>query len=95
MTVLEMVERLQAAMGTSLEPDVRGEASHEIHAQYLDATRARTELGWKPEVGLDEGLRRTVDWYRSWWGRRAVSVTSLVACRSCGASDLRPVLRPG
>jgi CDP-glucose 4,6-dehydratase len=69
MTVLEMVERLQSAMGTSLEPDVRGEVSHEIHAQYLDATRARTELGWKPEVGLDEGLRRTVDWYRAWWER--------------------------
>jgi len=69
MTVLEVVARLQAVMGTDLEPDVRGEASHEIHAQYLDATRARTELGWKPEVGLDEGLRRTAAWYRAWWER--------------------------
>jgi len=69
LTVLELVERLQAVMGTALTPDVRGEATHEILEQYLDATRARTELGWSPAVGLDEGLRRTVDWYRSWLER--------------------------
>ncbi len=27
--------------------------------------KARTELGWNPEIGLDEGLKRTGDWYRS------------------------------
>jgi nucleoside-diphosphate-sugar epimerase len=29
-----------------------------------DITRIRTEIGWEPRVGLDEGLRRTVDWFR-------------------------------
>jgi dTDP-glucose 4,6-dehydratase len=36
----------------------------------LDSTKLRRELGWKPDVDLGEGLRRTVDWYRenrSWW----------------------------
>jgi UDP-glucose 4-epimerase len=28
----------------------------------LDATRSA--LGWEPATQLDEGLRRTVDWYR-------------------------------
>jgi CDP-glucose 4,6-dehydratase len=65
LTVLELVDRLQ----DQLEPDVRNEATAEIRAQYLDATRARTELGWKPTVGLDEGLRRTVAWYRDWLDR--------------------------
>jgi len=34
-----------------------------------DITKAGRLLGWKPETGLDEGLRRTVVWYvdnRSW-----------------------------
>jgi dTDP-glucose 4,6-dehydratase len=37
----------------------------------LSSDRARSELGWEPEVGFQEGLRRTVRWYRDnewWWG---------------------------
>ena len=29
----------------------------------FDITRARTELGYDPKVGLDEGLKRTYEWY--------------------------------
>ena len=29
-----------------------------------DITRARTELGWEPKVDLEEGLQRTVEWFR-------------------------------
>lgn len=64
MTVLEMVAAVCEAAGIDLEPDVRNEATHEIPAQYLDSTRARTELGWTPAVGLVEGLSRTTAWYR-------------------------------
>jgi len=31
----------------------------------FDTGRARRELGWVPEVGLDEGLQRTAQWYRA------------------------------
>ena len=36
----------------------------------IDPTRIRTELGWRPSVTLQEGLRRTVRWYldnEAWW----------------------------
>ncbi|WP_378948663.1 dTDP-glucose 4,6-dehydratase [Paracoccus sp. R86501] len=36
----------------------------------IDPTRMRSELGWRPSVTLDQGLRRTVEWYlqnRDWW----------------------------
>jgi CDP-glucose 4,6-dehydratase len=63
-TVLELVrEILQAAGRTDLDPDVRGEAIHEIPHQYLDASKARTLLGWRPEFTLREGLDRTLAWY--------------------------------
>jgi dTDP-glucose 4,6-dehydratase len=29
-----------------------------------DITRAVNELGWKPEVSLEEGIRRTLPWFR-------------------------------
>lgn len=63
-TVLELVQRILAQMGSDLQPDVRGEASHEIRHQYLSAAKARTRLGWSPAFDLDTALGRTVDWYR-------------------------------
>ncbi len=68
LTVLELVERIRAALGSALQPDVRNEATHEIRAQYLSAARARRELGWAPLYGLDEGLARTIAWYRALLG---------------------------
>lgn len=65
-TVLELVDRLLKNMDARLEPDVRNEASNEIRHQYLSAAKARRMLGWEPLYTLDEGLRRTVDWYRDY-----------------------------
>jgi len=38
----------------------------------IDPSRAETELGWSPEVSFEEGLTRTIRWYREnddWWRR--------------------------
>ena len=64
-TVLDLVERIIQLLGSNLEPDVRNEASNEIRHQYLSAERARRDLGWSPLFNLDEGLRRTVEWYHA------------------------------
>jgi CDP-glucose 4,6-dehydratase len=63
-TVLDLVRRILAHMGSSLEPDVRNVASHEIKHQYLSAAKARRMLDWSPSFELDAGLERTVSWYR-------------------------------
>ena len=65
LTVLQMMKLIVEATGIDLEPVILNEATNEIPAQYLDGTRARRELEWVPKVGLEEGLRRTVDWYRN------------------------------
>ena len=36
----------------------------------IDSSRIKDELGWKPSVCLEEGLRKTVQWYidnQAWW----------------------------
>jgi nucleoside-diphosphate-sugar epimerase len=30
----------------------------------LDSTKARTELGWEPAIAIDEGIEKTLEWYR-------------------------------
>jgi CDP-glucose 4,6-dehydratase len=53
-------------MGTQLEPDVRNEASNEISEQRVGAEKAQRILGWEPSHSLDDGLGRTIAWYRDY-----------------------------
>ena len=52
---------------TGERPEVRYVAgrSLDVPANVLDVTRAREELGWKPQTGLDEGIDRTWEWVRT------------------------------
>ena len=63
-TVLQLVQRLLGLMDSKLEPEIRDEVSNEIRHQYLSSAKARRELAWSPLFKLDDGLRRTIDWYR-------------------------------
>jgi len=62
--VLDLVKKIVCQMGSPLAPDVRNEASNEIRAQYLSAKRARQVLNWAPLFSLEEGLGRTIGWYK-------------------------------
>jgi CDP-glucose 4,6-dehydratase len=55
-------------MSSSLEPTILNEATNEIHHQYLSASKARRELGWKPLYSLEEGLERAISWYGEYLG---------------------------
>lgn len=65
-SVLEVVALVCAIAGTDVEPDVRGAGTPdgEIDRQYVDSTKLRELTGWRPAVGLEEGLQRAIGWYR-------------------------------
>ncbi|MBI3097064.1 MAG: dTDP-glucose 4,6-dehydratase [Planctomycetes bacterium] len=70
---LTVVRSLLAAVGKpeSLIRFVTDRPAHD-RRYALDASKARRELGWAPEVAFAEGLSRTVAWYRDhheWWAR--------------------------
>lgn len=66
-TVLELAAIVQDMVGgPKIEPTVLNIASDEIREQYMTSEKARRLLGWEPRCGLDEGLRRTIDWYRGY-----------------------------
>lgn len=66
--VLELVRKILDLMeAKELRADVQNCAANEIRHQYLSARKARQKLGWKPLFGLDEGLRKTISWYREYF----------------------------
>ncbi len=64
LTALELVLKIESLMGARLEPDIRNEARDEIREQMLNSAKARRRLGWRPAFTLEEGLERTIAWYR-------------------------------
>lgn len=64
--VLEIVRRIARLAGTTLEPVIADATHKEIRHMHLSSAKAQERLNWKPRVGFDEGLRRTVEWYRTY-----------------------------
>jgi CDP-glucose 4,6-dehydratase len=63
-TVLELVKQILELMSaTHLQPKILNQAIYEIPAQYLDCSKARNLLSWKPKFSLQQGLTQTIDWY--------------------------------
>lgn len=66
LTVLDVVNMALKLMGrTDLPPIIQNSASSEIREQYLDATKARNQLGWTPKYSMEDALRETIAWYQS------------------------------
>lgn len=65
-SVREVVEAVCAAAGATVAPDFQGKGNPdgEIDRQFVDSAKLRELTGWRPEVELEQGLRRTLEWYR-------------------------------
>jgi UDP-glucose 4-epimerase len=64
-SVSELHQMIAAAVRVSRSPDYADARIGEIHANAVDPTLARRELGWKPDTDLTEGIKRTVAWLSS------------------------------
>lgn len=70
--MLDLVTKVVELMGKKdeLEPIVmlKTKIEREIDAQYLASDKIFGKFGWKPATNLEEGLKRTIDWYESNFG---------------------------
>jgi dTDP-glucose 4,6-dehydratase len=64
MTVLQFAERIKALTGTKAPIEFRPLPVDDPKVRRPDITKARTLLDWEPRVPLDEGLKRTIDYFR-------------------------------
>ena len=64
-SVLELYEAMSRLTGYSEAPNPAAERAGELARSSLDPGRAAIHLGWKPWTTLDDGLERTLDWFRA------------------------------
>lgn len=63
-TLNQLFDELQKIIGTNLKPDYKETRAGDVRHSLADISRAENLLGYRPLVGLAEGLEYTVDWYR-------------------------------
>jgi UDP-glucose 4-epimerase len=61
---LELVRQLNNLLGTNVEPIHAPPRAGDIRESLADITSARSALGYEPRVGFDEGLQRSIAYYR-------------------------------
>lgn len=61
---------VRASVGANLAPSYGSKRPGEVDHIYLDCRRAERELGWRPQVPLEQGIQRAVAFYRSRAGHK-------------------------
>ncbi|HSQ57415.1 MAG TPA: NAD-dependent epimerase/dehydratase family protein, partial [Gemmata sp.] len=64
-TLLELIQELNSSLGTSIVPVHGQPRPGDIRHSRARIARIQKALGYAPEVAFGEGLRRTLEWYRS------------------------------
>ena len=64
-TLLDLLARLKAIMGSVIEPLHEAARAGDVRDSQASIESAREALGYHVTVGFEEGLARTVDWYRA------------------------------
>jgi len=64
LTVLEIANKVKAMVGSGIPLEFKPLPADDPKVRCPDISLARELLGWEPKVGLDEGLRRTIEYFR-------------------------------
>jgi len=62
--LLRLIEVLNDLLGTDVQPAHEAPRPGDVRESQADITKARNMLGYEPKVGFEEGLRRSIDYYR-------------------------------
>jgi UDP-glucose 4-epimerase len=64
-SLLELIAALSGLLGTNMQPQHLPPRVGDVRDSLADITLARACLGYEPQVGFEEGLRRSIDYYRT------------------------------
>ena len=63
-SVNQIVSQTNALLGTKIEPDYQPSRPGDVRDSLADVSLAKQVIGFEPVVFFDEGLQRSIDWYR-------------------------------
>jgi dTDP-glucose 4,6-dehydratase len=63
-SILDLARMIQAMTGSASEIAFEDLPQDDPRQRRPDTTRARTQLGWEPEVSMEDGLARTLEYFR-------------------------------
>ncbi|HET6770332.1 MAG TPA: NAD-dependent epimerase/dehydratase family protein [Actinomycetota bacterium] len=66
-SILDLAELVRKVTGAESEILFEPKRAGEIYKSWADISKARRILGFDPQIDLEEGITRTVDWYRANW----------------------------
>lgn len=64
-SLLELIDSINRVLGTTIEPIFADARAGDVRDSLADITAAREVLGYEPAIDFDEGLRRSIDYYRT------------------------------
>lgn len=70
-TLNELIETIEKHLGKKAQLNPLPMQPGDVQVTSADQTNAKRVLGFAPKVSLDEGIRRTVEWYQAWAQRQA------------------------
>ena len=81
LTNVELTHKILAAMGVGEEliQPVEDRKGHDLRYS-VDITKINTELGYSPQVNFEEGLEKTINWYKSneaWWRKHKQQASAI------------------
>jgi UDP-glucose 4-epimerase len=64
-SINELCARMASVLGSTVQPEYTPPRAGDVRDSQADITRAREILGYEPIVSFEEGLRRTLEWYKA------------------------------
>jgi UDP-glucose 4-epimerase len=64
-SLLVLIDELNRLLGTNVKPRHEPARIGDVRESLADITQARACLGYEPRIGFDEGLKRSIDYYRT------------------------------
>ena len=63
-TILDLVAALNRVLGTDLRAQHAAARAGDVRHSCADISKTQRDLGYQPQMGFEEGLERTLRWYR-------------------------------